>query len=140
MERRGSIRGKGHGSSDNTKSSKRRWDDADTRSREEDSGYEKNDGRGNKHGIIRERSSSSRNEFCESKNSGTDPTTDKGVRSSCKDERRIDGERTKIRGISEAVVEDGKASPSTLEEKLGGERQVLGGMIMIVGIGHTMET
>ncbi|PKI49078.1 hypothetical protein CRG98_030530 [Punica granatum] len=129
-ERRESSREKGHGSSENAKISKRRWDDGDTGSRGEESGYEKNDARGSKasdikHENVREKSSSARNEFSESKSRGNDPITDKGIRSSRKDERRVDGERGKSRGISEAVVEDSKASPSTHAEKMGKEKHEL---------------
>ncbi|KAK4790811.1 hypothetical protein SAY86_031224 [Trapa natans] len=122
-ERRESSREKIHGSSDYAKTSKRRWDDHDveTGSREEESGYNNNDGRGSKTSDIkyenaREKSSSARNEFGDSKSRGADSAPDKSTRSSRKDEKRVDGERPKGRGISDASVDYSKTNPAAHED------------------------
>ncbi|KAK4774143.1 hypothetical protein SAY87_029162 [Trapa incisa] len=123
LERRDSGRDKIHGSSDYAKTSRRRWDDHDveTQSREEESGYKNNDGKGNKafdnkYQNAREKSSSARNEFGDSKIRGTDSVPDKSTRSNRMDEKRADGERPKSRGISDASVDYSKANQAAHED------------------------
>ncbi|KAK7279922.1 hypothetical protein RJT34_24983 [Clitoria ternatea] len=96
----------GHGSSEQVKSSRRKWDEVDTVSvrRTQDAGSEKGDFRsgkgsdGKRDGSRdREKSGSARSEHVEGKNSGGD----RGVKSNSREDRRGDSERGKSKGKSE---------------------------------------
>ncbi|KAK4279337.1 hypothetical protein QN277_011134 [Acacia crassicarpa] len=105
-EKRESSRERGHVSSEQVRSSRRKWDEADTIRKIEDDYSEKGDvGSGMvsdpKYENSRERSASARNELGEGKSRGPD-SSDKVVKSNNKEERRADFERAKTKGKLES--------------------------------------
>ncbi|XP_061353821.1 N6-adenosine-methyltransferase non-catalytic subunit MTB-like isoform X2 [Gastrolobium bilobum] len=105
-EKKESNRQKVHGSSEQVKSSRRRWDEADTIKNTEDGYSEKGDYRNakasdNKYQSSRERSGSVRTEPGESKSKGLDSGREKVVKSTHKEDRVADLERGKSKGRSE---------------------------------------
>lgn len=107
-EKSESGREKGHGSSEQVRSSRRKWDEADAVRRNEDSFSEKGDFRSGKASDAkressRERSGSARNEHGESKSRGLDSSSEKVVRSNSKEDRKADSERAKSKGKSEPL-------------------------------------
>lgn len=107
-EKRESSRDKGHGSSEQVKSSRRKWDEADTVKKTEFSYSEKGDFRSpkasdSKHEGSKERTGAARDEQGESKSRVPDSISDKVVKSNNKDERRADPERGKSKGKSESL-------------------------------------
>lgn len=126
-DRKETNREKGHGSSDQVRNPRRRWDDADSVVKGEESNYEKADLRSGKASDpknegAKERNASARAEPTESKNRGIDSNSDKGVKSSNKEERRNDAERSKSKNRAEAPEEDNKASPLAREDRSGREK------------------
>lgn len=105
-----SGRDKGRGSSEQGRSSRRKWDEADIVSVKSvsEKGGDLRSGKGSdgKRDGSRERSGSARNEHGESKSSGGD----KVVKSGSKEDRRGDSERGKSKGKSE-VVDDRVEKP-----------------------------
>ncbi|XP_019454218.1 PREDICTED: methyltransferase-like protein 1 isoform X1 [Lupinus angustifolius] len=103
VEKIDSGREKGYGSSEQLRSSRRRWDEADVVQRNEDSFSDKGDIRSGKSSDAkressRERSGSVRNEHGESKTKVVDPSSDKVVKSNSRDDRKADSERCKSKG------------------------------------------
>ncbi|XWS52508.1 hypothetical protein CRYUN_Cryun11dG0076600 [Craigia yunnanensis] len=126
-ERRESSRDKGHGSSELSRSSRRRWDGSDASRKVEENSYERLDLTGGKasdlkYDSAREKSASARNELSESKSTAADSNNEKGVKSSSKEERRIDAEKSKSKGRSDALEEDNRGSPLTREDRSGREK------------------
>lgn len=124
-ERKESSREKAHGSSEQVKTP-RRSEESDAIRKAEES----NSGRGDlrsgkssdqKRDSARERSVSARTEPSESKSRGFDSSSDKGIKSSNREERKVDTERTKCEGRSEALEEANKASPRE-ERRVDAER------------------
>ncbi|KAE8673144.1 N6-adenosine-methyltransferase subunit METTL14 [Hibiscus syriacus] len=93
----------------------------------EESNYEKPDltsGKtsGLKYDTARENSASARNEPSESKSIAADSNDEKSAKSSCREERRIDSEKSKTKGRSDALEEDNRASPLNREDRSGREK------------------
>ncbi|GLT35915.1 hypothetical protein SLA2020_103280 [Shorea laevis] len=126
-ERRESSRDKGHGSSESARNSRRRWDESDATKKAEDNHYERADQRSGKASDFkyesgRERSTSARNEPGESKSRGLESNIDKAIKSSSREERRVDSEKSKSKGRSEDFEEDNMSSPVNREERTGREK------------------
>ncbi|XP_058094765.1 N6-adenosine-methyltransferase non-catalytic subunit MTB isoform X2 [Magnolia sinica] len=127
-ERKESGREKGHGTREQERNPRRRWDEPDSVRKVDDSSYlDKGDSRSgktsdHKHGSSRERTTDVRIESGESKSRPVDLNMDKNLRSSSREEKRADGERNKSRGRSEAREEDGRAVTITCEERSDGVR------------------
>ncbi|KAK6925843.1 MT-A70-like [Dillenia turbinata] len=127
-ERRESSREKGHEPSEHVKNPRRKWEESESVRKVEESNYlEKDDPRSgrdsdSKHENSRERSGSARIEPNESKSRGLDSTSDRGIKSNSRDERRVDTERVKIRGRSEMLDEDNKASSIANEDRSSKEK------------------
>ncbi|WCJ36686.1 N6-adenosine-methyltransferase non-catalytic subunit MTB [Euphorbia peplus] len=122
LEKRESSREKAHASSELGRGSRRRWDETDTGKKAEESHHEKTDPRSGKGSDLKydnskERSASARNEHGDNKSGGLDSNNEKVVKSNNKEERRVEGERSKSRSRSEVVEEDDKDSPITREER-----------------------
>lgn len=127
LERRESSREKGHGSSEQARNPRKKWDESDGAKKAEESSYERTDtktGRSSdsKRESARERSLSARIDPSESKNRGSALDGDKGIKSSSREESRVDAEKTKSKGRSEAQEEDNKESPKAREDRLGKEK------------------
>ncbi|XVF29798.1 hypothetical protein REPUB_Repub16aG0002200 [Reevesia pubescens] len=126
-ERRESSRDKGHASFEPSRNSRRRWDESDASRKAEENSYERPDltsGKASdlKYDSARERSASARNEHSDSKSTGADSNNEKGVKSSSREERRIDAEKSKSKVRSDALEEDNRASPLTREDRSGREK------------------
>ncbi|KAF5732376.1 hypothetical protein HS088_TW18G01070 [Tripterygium wilfordii] len=125
-ERRESIREKGHGSSEQVKNSRRRWDDADAVRKADENHQEKADLRiekasDSKHETTKERSTSARNETIESKSRGVVVNSEKGYKSDDRGERRVDTDRSRSKGRSE-TLEDDRGSPVPHDDRSGREK------------------
>ncbi|KAL5567957.1 hypothetical protein UlMin_024532 [Ulmus minor] len=125
-DKRESGREKGHGSSEHTRSSRRRWDESDVRKTEE-SNYERAESRSGKASdskseSSRDRNQSARIETSESKGRSIDSSSDRGAKSNYREERKPDAERTKSKGRSEPPEEDSKSSPITREDRSGRDK------------------
>ncbi|XP_059626232.1 N6-adenosine-methyltransferase non-catalytic subunit MTB-like [Cornus florida] len=113
-ERRESSREKGHGSSEQGRNQRRKWDESDAQRKAEESNHvEKSDLRSGKssdpkHESARERGMSLRTEPSESKSRALDFSSDKGMKSYDREDRRVDAERSKSKGRSDAPEEDNK--------------------------------
>ncbi|KAA8539940.1 hypothetical protein F0562_026632 [Nyssa sinensis] len=127
-ERRESSREKAHGSSEQGRNPRRRWDEPDAVRKAEESNYvEKSDPRSGKssdpkHESARERSTSGKIEPSESKSRGLDSYSDKGMKSHDREDRTVDAEKSKSKGKSEAPEEDSKESSLTREDRSDKER------------------
>eukprot|EP00268_Persea_americana_P032168 TRINITY_DN3155_c0_g4_i1.p1 TRINITY_DN3155_c0_g4~~TRINITY_DN3155_c0_g4_i1.p1 ORF type:complete len:1239 (-),score=333.64 TRINITY_DN3155_c0_g4_i1:179-3895(-) len=123
-ERKESSREKGYGTREHERNPRRRWDESDSGRKADESSYlDKSDSRSgkpsdHKHGSSRERALDARIEPGESKSRAVDSSTERGVKSSLREEKRIDGDRSKSRVRSEAREEDSRAFTSTREDKL----------------------
>ncbi|KAF5731178.1 methyltransferase-like protein 1-like [Tripterygium wilfordii] len=125
-ERRESSREKGHGSSEQVKSSRRRWDDAGAVRKAEENHQEKAELRtgkasDSKHESTKERSTSVRNETIESKSRGVVVNGEKGNKSDDRGERRVDTDRSRGKGRSE-TLEDNRGSPAPHDDESGREK------------------
>lgn len=121
LERRESGREKGHGSSELGRNSKRRWDESDVGRKGEENQDDRSDLRSAKasdsrHESARERNASVRNEQSESKGRGLDSSSEKGVKSNNREERRDQAEKSKSKGWAELQEED-RGSPTNHEDK-----------------------
>lgn len=121
-DKRESGRDKGNDSSEQGRSSRRRWDDSDTLRKAEETNYERADMRSgrtsdSKYESSKERSASARHESSESKSRGIDSNSEKGIKSNNREERRIDSEKSKSKGRSEALEEENRASPISHEDR-----------------------
>lgn len=125
-DRRESGREKGHGSSELTRSSRRRWDESDVARKAEETYYDRADSRSgkasDKNESSRERNASARNETSENKSRGLDSSSDRGVKSNNREERRADVERSKSKARSETIEEDNRGSPITREDRSSREK------------------
>ncbi|XP_024025395.1 methyltransferase-like protein 1 isoform X1 [Morus notabilis] len=126
-DRRESGREKSHGSSEHTRSSRRRWDETEVVKKAEDNISERADLRSGKasdpkYESSREKSASSRNETSESRSKGLDSNSDRGAKANNREERKADAERSKSRGRSEPVEEDSRGSPIAREDRSGREK------------------
>lgn len=126
-ERRETGREKGHGSSEELRNSRRKWDESDAGKKAEETFSERTELRDRKlsdpkYESARERSVSARNEPSESKSRGVDSNSEKGMKSSNREERRADAERSKSKVRSEVLEEDNRASPVTHEDRSGREK------------------
>lgn len=127
-ERRESGREKGHGSSEEVRNSRRKWDEPDAVKKAEETYSERADlrsGKGSdatKYESSRERSVVGRNEPSDSKIRGVDSNSEKGIKSNNKEERRADIERSRSKVKSEALEEDNRVSPITREDRSGREK------------------
>eukprot|EP00262_Sarcandra_glabra_P010535 TRINITY_DN25826_c0_g1_i1.p1 TRINITY_DN25826_c0_g1~~TRINITY_DN25826_c0_g1_i1.p1 ORF type:complete len:1252 (+),score=302.25 TRINITY_DN25826_c0_g1_i1:237-3992(+) len=123
-DRKESSRDKGHGTRELERNPRRRWDETDPVRKVEESAYlDKADSRSVKasdslkHASSREKTLDIRVESGESKSRAVDSNSDKVGRSGNKEERRIDGERSKTRGRSEAREEDNRQISLTREDR-----------------------
>ncbi|KAK1576857.1 hypothetical protein Q3G72_017025 [Acer saccharum] len=121
-ERRESGREKGHDSSEQGRNSRRRWDESDSIRKGEESHYERTDLRSgkasdSKHESSKERSSSGRHEPTESKSRNLDSSSEKGIKSNNREERRVDSEKSKSKGKTEVQEEENRGSPINYEDR-----------------------
>ncbi|KAK9749421.1 hypothetical protein RND81_02G124500 [Saponaria officinalis] len=106
---------------------KRRWDESDAPAKTEDgSTMGKSDpksgpGSDIKHDSSYERSASSRVDTGEGKDRVSESTSGKS-KSYSREERRIDSDKSKTRGRSDALEEDNKASPLSREDRVDKEK------------------
>ncbi|GFZ14752.1 methyltransferase MT-A70 family protein [Actinidia rufa] len=128
LERRETNREKDHGSSDQGKSRRRRWDETDAAKKAEESNHgEKSEKRSGKSSDLKRESAgegsvSATIELSDSKSRGLDPYSVKGMKSYDREERKIDSESSKSKGGSEAPEVDNKGSYLTREDRSGKER------------------
>ncbi|KAJ7969910.1 methyltransferase-like protein 1 [Quillaja saponaria] len=106
-EKRESSREKGHGSAEQVRSSRRKWDEPDDFKKAEESIAERVDfgsGRASdsRNESARERSVYAKNELGDTK-TRTDSYSDKGVKTNSEELRRADPERSKSKGMSESL-------------------------------------
>jgi hypothetical protein len=124
-ERKDSSREKGHSSAEAGKNSRRRGDESDSNRKAEETLSEKPGPRSGKVSDSKYESKerSARNEPSESKSRGLDSNSEKGVKTSNRDDRRVEAEREKYKskGRSETAEEDNRASPLTREDRSGRE-------------------
>ncbi|XP_022753166.1 methyltransferase-like protein 1 isoform X2 [Durio zibethinus] len=126
-ERRESSHDKGHGSSELSRNSRRRWDEPDASRKAEENSYDRTDLTSGKsydlkYDTAREKSASARNQPSESKITAADSNNEKGAKSSSREERRIDVEKSKSKGRSDALEEDSRASSLTREDRSSREK------------------
>ncbi|GAV76287.1 MT-A70 domain-containing protein [Cephalotus follicularis] len=126
-EKRESSREKGHTSSEPARNSRRRWDESDVVKKAEENQPERADTKfgkpsDSKYESSKERSLLTRNEPSESKSKGLDSNIEKGLKSNSREERRVDAEKSKSKGRSEALEEDSRASPVIREDRSGREK------------------
>ncbi|XP_044468408.1 N6-adenosine-methyltransferase non-catalytic subunit MTB-like [Mangifera indica] len=126
-ERRESGQEKVHDSSDKGRNSRRRWDESDALNNVEENLHERADLRSGKasdtkYEISKGRSASARHESSESKNKGLDSNSEKGVKSNNREERRVDIEKSKSKGRSEALEEENRGSPNHHEDRSGWDK------------------
>ncbi|XP_052199079.1 N6-adenosine-methyltransferase non-catalytic subunit MTB isoform X2 [Diospyros lotus] len=122
-ERKETNQEKDHGSSEQGRSQRRRWDDSDAVKKAEE-GYlvEKFDTKcGIKQDSAGERSMTAAIELGHSKSRALD-SSERGIKSHDREARRIDSESSKSKGRTEAAEDDNKRSPLTHEERSGKER------------------
>ncbi|CAL5363467.1 unnamed protein product [Camellia sinensis] len=128
VERRETNREKDHGSSGEGRSLRRRWDESDAAKKTEESIHEEKCDMGSgkssdlSRGNAGERSVSTTIDLSDSKNRGLDSYSVKGLKSYDREERRIDSERSKSKGRTEAPEEDNAGSSLTREERSGKDR------------------
>ncbi|KAE9618293.1 hypothetical protein Lal_00047513 [Lupinus albus] len=108
-----SSREKGHGSSEQVRSSRRRWDETDPVKMNEDSFSEKDIRSGGKASDVkressRERNGSARNEHSEIKSKVVDSTGEKVVKSNSREDRRADSDRGKSKGSKSEMLDAGR--------------------------------
>ncbi|CAK9135938.1 unnamed protein product [Ilex paraguariensis] len=109
-ERRERGRDMGHGSSEQGRNPRRRWEETDTLRKAEESSYtEKSDPRSEKFSDPKDASPRERS------------VSDKGMKFSDSEERRADSERSKTKGRPEAPEEDSRGSTLAREDR-GKER------------------
>ncbi|KAJ6676085.1 N6-ADENOSINE-METHYLTRANSFERASE NON-CATALYTIC SUBUNIT [Salix viminalis] len=124
-ERKDSSREKGHSSAEAGKNSRRRGDESDSNRKAEEILSEKPGPRSGKVSDSKYESKerSARNEPSESKNRSLDANSEKGVKTSNRDDRRVEAEREKYKSKSrsETAEEDNRASPLTHEDRSGRE-------------------
>ncbi|MCL7049576.1 hypothetical protein MKW94_017781 [Papaver nudicaule] len=122
-ERKESSRDKVYGSREQERNPRRRWDESDSvRSKEESKIVEKSDLRSGKtpdvkHGSSRERTADSRSEHSDSKNRAVDSASDRGTKTNNREEKRVEGERSRSRGRSEAQEEETRRVSVSREER-----------------------
>lgn len=121
-EKRHSSREKGHGSSEQARRSRRRWDEPDAVKKVEESYSEKVEGRSGKASDLkyespREKSVPSRNEASESKVQGVDSFNEKSTKSNYREDKKLDVEKGKSRGRTEVQEEGSRASSVSREDK-----------------------
>ncbi|KAF8380211.1 hypothetical protein HHK36_027693 [Tetracentron sinense] len=125
-ERKEGSREKGLGSHELERNPRRRWDEPDSVRKAEESSFvgraDSRTGKGSapKHGSSGERTVDARMEPSESKSRATDSNRDKGIKSSNREEKRVDAQRSKSRGRSEAQEEEKKLSSVTHKEQSSG--------------------
>ncbi|KAG2707712.1 hypothetical protein I3760_05G160300 [Carya illinoinensis] len=125
-ERRESGREKGHGSSEEVRNSRRKWDESDTVKKAEDTHSERADltsGKASdpKYESTRDRGMTTRNDPSESKSRGADSNSEKGIKSDNREGKRVDAERRKNKVRAEVLEEDNRGSPITREDGSGRE-------------------
>lgn len=121
-DRKESGREKGNDSSEQGRSSRRRWDESDALRKAEENNYERADLRSgrtsdSKYESSKERSGSARYESSESKSRGVESSSEKGVKSNSREERKVDSEKSKGKGRSEALEEENRTSPVSHDDK-----------------------
>ncbi|KAI3943951.1 hypothetical protein MKW92_047185 [Papaver armeniacum] len=127
-ERKESSRDKVHGSREQDRNSRRRWDESDSvRSKEESNVVEKTDIRSGKtpdakRESSRERTVDARNEHSDSKSRAIDLANDKGTKTSNGEENRVDGEKSRSRGRSEAQEEETRRVSASREERSSSDK------------------
>ncbi|KAL6980339.1 mRNA (2'-O-methyladenosine-N(6)-)-methyltransferase [Sarracenia purpurea var. burkii] len=128
LETRETSRQKDHGSSEQGRSRRRRWDESDAAKKAEDGNHaEKSDLRSGKSSDPKregagEGSASANIELSDGKSRGLDSFALKGMKSYDREERRVESERSKSKGKSEAPEEDKRGCSLTREERSGKER------------------
>ncbi|XP_031281059.1 N6-adenosine-methyltransferase non-catalytic subunit MTB isoform X1 [Pistacia vera] len=126
-ERRESGREKVHDSSDLGRNSRRRWDESDALRKAEENHHERVDLRSGKasdtkYESSKDRSASARHESIESKSRGLDSNSEKVIKSNNREERRVDTEKNKSKGRSEALEEEIRDSPIHHEDRSGRDK------------------
>ncbi|PRQ48943.1 putative mRNA (2'-O-methyladenosine-N(6)-)-methyltransferase [Rosa chinensis] len=126
-DRKESIREKAHGSSEQVRTSRRKWDESDGGKKAEESYHERSDSRSSKpsdpkYETSKEKTVSARNEPSESKIRGVDSSSERGTKSNNKEERKADAEKSKSKNRGEILEEDNRGSPITREDRSGKEK------------------
>ncbi|XP_057952224.1 N6-adenosine-methyltransferase non-catalytic subunit MTB [Malania oleifera] len=122
-ERRASSQEKVHGSSEQVKNPRRRWDESDSGKKAEEGGHVERAGLRNgkasdlKLEGAKDRSVSTRIESSESKCRVLESNSDKISKFNSREERRADAERSKSKGKSDASEEDSKASSLVRDDR-----------------------
>ncbi|KAJ8750871.1 hypothetical protein K2173_016052 [Erythroxylum novogranatense] len=117
-ERRESNREKVHGSTEQGRNSRRRWDESESARKLDENQTDVKSGRAvdSIYESYKDRSYT-RHEVSSSKSKNLESHIEKGNKTSYKDERRVDVDRIKTKSRSEAVDEDNKGSPITREDR-----------------------
>ncbi|XP_042478394.1 N6-adenosine-methyltransferase non-catalytic subunit MTB-like isoform X1 [Macadamia integrifolia] len=127
-DRKENSREKSRGSRDQERNPRRRWDESDsTRKTDEGSYIDKSDSKSGKNSDLKlestkDRAKDARDEFGERKSKVLDSNIDKVIKASGREEKRVDGERSKSRGRAETQDEDTGPSSTAREERLGNVR------------------
>ncbi|XP_042512210.1 N6-adenosine-methyltransferase non-catalytic subunit MTB-like [Macadamia integrifolia] len=147
-DRKENYREKNLGSREQERNPRRRWDESDsTRKTDEGSFMDKSDSKSGKnldlkHGSTRDRAIDARDVSSELKSKVLDFHINKGIKSSSREEKRVDGERSKSRGRTETRDEDTRPSSTTREERSGDirdDKQRRGGE-KLVGLVEDVES
>ncbi|XP_050154914.1 N6-adenosine-methyltransferase non-catalytic subunit MTB-like [Malus sylvestris] len=110
-----------HGSSEQVKTSRRRWDESEGGRKAEESHYEKFDSRSSKpsdskYESSKEKSATVRNEPSDRRIRGVDSNSDRPTKSN-REERKPDLEKSKIKSRTETLEEGNSDSPVTREDR-----------------------
>lgn len=123
-ERKESSREKGYGAREQERIPRRRWDESDSVRKTEENNYldktESRSGKPSDHksSSSRERTVDAKHETGESKSRAVDSSTERAVKSSIREDKRVDSERSKSRGKSDTQEEDNRAIGTTREDRL----------------------
>ncbi|KAG7014845.1 Methyltransferase-like protein 1, partial [Cucurbita argyrosperma subsp. argyrosperma] len=125
-EKRHSSREKAHGSSEQARRSRRRWDEPDAVKKIEESYSEKVESRSGKTSDLKYESprekSMPKTEASEGKGQGLDSFNDKSTKSNYREDKKLDVERGKSRGRTEVQEEGSRASSVSREDKSSREK------------------
>ncbi|XP_010255312.1 PREDICTED: methyltransferase-like protein 1 [Nelumbo nucifera] len=124
-ERNESSREKGRGSREQERNPRRRWDDSESVRKAEESNYaDKSESRSGKTSELkgRERNTDARDEPIDSKSRIVDSNSDKGNKAGNREEKKLDGDRSKGRGRSEVQEDDSRQNSIAREERSSGPR------------------
>ncbi|KAL6219995.1 hypothetical protein ACLB2K_007753 [Fragaria x ananassa] len=125
--RKESIREKTHGSSEQVRTSRRKWDESDGGKKAEEIYNERSDSRSSKpsdpkYEPSKEKTVLAKNEPSESTIRGLDSSIERGTKSNNKEERKADTEKSKSKSRGEILEEDNRGSPITNEGRSDKEK------------------